>query len=75
MLKARTESAASAFTRLRPRVRKVQVTDECVYHTNQRLRRDVVVHTRRKEVDLTAFCSLNEAHEHLAGVVLTLSTS
>jgi hypothetical protein len=51
---------------------QVQVTDECVYDTNQCLRRDVVVHTRRKEIDLTAICSLDEAHKHLAGFVLAL---
>lgn len=44
---------------------QVEAGDECIDHAHERVRGDIIVKARRKQADLAAFCSFDEAHEHL----------
>lgn len=44
---------------------QIQAIDECIDDTDERVRPNIVINTRRKQIGLTSRYTLNEAHRHL----------
>jgi len=44
------------------KVDEIQAIDESIDNTDERVRPDIVIYTRRKQIDLVSSSTLNEAH-------------